>query len=258
VPGKFEFDPLVWQMAAALAYEFPHMTPRQLCVYAQQATIQGYNCCARPFECLPMLDDTDDRKVTLWPNHKQVMADGAKALELERIRWKWLDTGSEVKSPAPEQITRYRLEQGDRLFIAEIEHETERRRWQQRVGQLSQDGWPWAAAVAEAGPQPGFQSVAGYAVVRMSEMMAEENRERDMTVVGFDRAGRQAWLSLVDPASMTIARRRRAIRDEIRAALVDAPVDGPLGELINNAPVEPVVPVTRTQHSDLKAERPFG
>lgn len=232
--------------ATALAFEFPSFDQTELTNYCQAALIQAYNPVSRPWECLPLRGENG--VVTLWPNHPTVIYDGQAVFESKQIQWQWIDKGS-IVAPSDEQIEKYRLQQGDVLYRAAIEHNSALVQWQAAVGRLLSMKWPMDVARQEAGPKPGWALAEGFAVIRAGETIFGEDNGRTRHDVGYLRALRQLWLGLVAPADMTAVRRRR-LRD------LDAEVDNDLEREIGKSP-HTTAPL-RQSESNLASEKPFG
>jgi hypothetical protein len=199
-----KFDVAVVKMATAIANEWQAFSLQELAVYCQQAVLSGYNPVARPWECIPVRSD-DGERVSLWPTYSAVIADGAEWLAMQGVNWKYRDEGSAVRSPTPSQKEDNEMLEGDVLYQCVIEHGKARRSWQKEIGRLVKDGWPYEAAAAHVGACPPWDVVTGHGVVG-----AAEGEPARMRAVGAMRARRNAWLMIVTPSEMHVARKQRS------------------------------------------------
>lgn len=208
-----KFDVAVVKMATAIANEWQAFSLQELAVYCQQAVMSGYNPVARPWECIPVRSD-DDERISLWPTYSSVIADGAEWLQMQNVNWKYLDEGSFVRTPSAEEKESNDLREGDSLYRCVVEHGKARRGWQKQIGQLIKDGWPYASAVDHAGACPMWESVTAYGVVNAGEGDLQRVRS-----IGAMRARRNAWMKIVTPSEMHAARKQRnkALLQDIEA-----------------------------------------
>lgn len=208
-----QFDAAVVRMATAIANEWQAFSLQELAVYCQQAVMSGYNPVARPWECIPVRSD-DETRVSLWPTYSSVAADGAEWLEMQQIPWKYRLDGARVASVLKKDREEHGMVDGDRLYRCIIETGKGRRSWQQEVGRLLKDGWPYAAAIEHAGPCPPFEEAVGYGLAN-----EREGDSGKVDSLGALRARRNAWLMIVSPSEMHAARknRNRTLLQDIRA-----------------------------------------
>lgn len=208
-----QFDAAVVKMATAIANEWQAFSLQELAVYCQQAVMSGYNPVARPWECIPVRSD-DGQRVSLWPTYSSVAADGAEWLTMQSVPWRYVEDGKWLSRVTDAEKAEHGMTNGDRLYRCTIEHGRRRRAWQQEIGRLVKDGWPYDAAKAHAGECPAWEAVVGYGVAGVRDGDAAK-----AGAIGALRARRNAWLKVVTPSEMHAARqhRNRTLLQDIRA-----------------------------------------
>lgn len=210
-----DFDVAVVKMATAIANEWSEFSLQELAVYCQQAVMSGYNPVARPWECIPVRSD-DETRVSLWPTYSSVAADGAEWLTMQGVLWRYIVDGRRVERPGKKDVEAHGLKDGDHLYVCTIEYGRRRRLWQQELGRLMKDGWPYDAAVQHVGACPGLEHATGHGVSSV-----KDGDSGKAAAVGALRARRNAWQIIVTPSEMHAARqnRNRTLLRDIRSDL---------------------------------------
>lgn len=195
------FDVAVVKMATAIANEWSEFSLQELAVYCQQAVMSGYNPVARPWECIPVRSD-DETRVSLWPTYSSVVADGAEWFDMHGIPWQYRVDGELVSSK--EERKQHGIGSEDFLYRCVVEYGKRRRFWQREVGQMVKDGWPYQAAIDQAGACPVWDEAIGYGAASL-----REGDSGKVASLGALRARRNTWQSVVTPSEMHVARKRR-------------------------------------------------